>query len=217
MNKKFKRAGATLALLLVGAAGAAGSLAYLQQTTGPVTNTFTATSGLIDTDAIFALKETTPTPQPNGDYVITTTNRTETHAEYANIVPGVTLGKDPAVMLNDLNVQSYLFIKETETPNSALKYSVNTNNWKKIGTSKVWYYVGEGATETGVLSTIDTAKGEKEITAEILTDQQVTVDDFDHETLANGNLGKLKYEAYLVQASGFDDAMDAWSQTYGKN
>ena len=59
MNKKFKRAGATLALLLVGAAGAAGSLAYLQNQSATVTNTFTAVSGLIDSkDGVFTLDET---------------------------------------------------------------------------------------------------------------------------------------------------------------
>lgn len=59
MNKKFKRAGATLALLLVGAAGAAGSLAYLQNQSATVTNTFTAVSGLIDSeDGEFTLGET---------------------------------------------------------------------------------------------------------------------------------------------------------------
>ncbi|WP_283651338.1 hypothetical protein [Ileibacterium valens] len=208
MNKKFKRAGATLALLLVGAAGAAGSLAYLQTTSGEVVNTFTAESNIVDdANSNFQLKESAATSQPNGNWTIATDAALDqSSVNYTNVIPGTTLDKNPTVILKDLNVQSYLFIKQTETPNEALDYSVDRTKWTPVeGETNVWYYSGTDATN-GVLSQIDATKDQAK-TFSILTNNEVTVGNFADGT----DLGKLTFNSYLVQAAGFDTAEEAWT------
>lgn len=209
MNKKFKRAGATLALLLVGAAGAAGSLAYLQQTTGTVTNTFTATSTLIDNGGTFTLDEST-VKWENGNYVIDTTkDRTKTGNPYNKILPGLkNVAKDPRVNLDKVTTECYLFVtvKETDKANT-LTWEIDDENWEalKDGENQV---TKAGAPVFVKKTTVD--EGTNNANIDILKGDKVDFGNF--ANLPNDT--SLEFDAYLVQSAGFDSNLDAWNKTY---
>ena len=138
----------TIALLLacVMALGVAigGTMAWLTDTTGNVTNTFT----IGDIDIELAESGATLT----GENLI---------KEYS-FVPGETLSKDPSVIVKAKSEDCYLFVKVTESNNSAtnltgdiIQWSVSpvainpteTVTWTKYaaastdGVSEVWYAV----------------------------------------------------------------------------
>lgn len=205
MNKKFKRAGATLALLLVGAAGAAGSLAYLTKNTGPVTNTFTATSGLVDATTDFKLKEKEVEYDPaTSTYKFKTGGVDVEEITYDKLVPGVDVAKNPKVTISDLNAKSYLFIKVEDTTNGKITYNIDST-WRKVNNVANVYTLTDGA-----LNELDkeTNSNAEDYVKNILVGEKVTTS----TTLAEGeNAGTLIFKAYLVQAAGFETAEAAWT------
>lgn len=215
MNKKFKRAGATLALLLVGAAGAAGSLAYLQNQSATVTNTFTAVSGLIDSkDGVFTLDETkVKWDKETGNYVADTTATGKViDNTYDNILPGLQdVMKDPTVTLKKVTADSYLFVtvKETDDDN-VLTWAIDDTNWIALMKD------GKQVTKDGALVYVKkdkVAEGTENLSVPVLKDNQIDFGNFG-EQLAEGT--NLVFNSYLTQSTGFTDAADAWSKTYGK-
>ncbi|WP_289219982.1 hypothetical protein [Ileibacterium valens] len=215
MNKKFKRAGATLALLLVGAAGAAGSLAYLQKQSDAVTNTFTAVSGLIDSkEGVFTLDETkVKWDKKTGNYVADTTVTEKVTANtYDNILPGLQgVMKDPTVTLKKVTADSYLFVTVKETDdNNALTWAIEDTQWEALRKD------GEQVTKDGALVYVKKGKvteGTENLSVPVLKGDQIDFGNFG-EQLAEGT--NLVFNSYLTQSTGFTDAADAWSNTYGQ-
>lgn len=95
-------------LLLIGG----GTFAYLQSTTGDVTNKFKANQVTVD------LTETT-----GSDY---------------NVVPGTEQAKDPKVTVNN-TVDAYVFVEVTDTTQGLVEYSI-ADGWTKLdGFDNVYY------------------------------------------------------------------------------
>ncbi len=112
MKKKIAISIVAVALVLCCAIG--GTLAWLTDKTGPVTNTFTV-----------------------GDINI---DLTETEREY-KMVPGNTIAKDPKVTVKANSEDCYLFVKVTKSGNfdQFLTYAM-ADGWTQYeGTTDVWY------------------------------------------------------------------------------
>lgn len=211
MNKNFKRTATVLSVLALTGAGVMGSLAYLQEKSNTVTNTFTAQSNLVDdAQTNFTLKEhDVVKDETNGGYNLeanaANTEGTETAVSYQDVIPGVELEKDPTVYLKDLNVKSYLFIKEvTSLSSDNFTYSVDNMVWDQVDDLNNVWVLKAGA--------IDPFEDENK-SYSILNGKKIdTTANFEMNAGASEN---LVYEAYLVQADGFTNAEDAWKNTYG--
>ena len=130
MKKKLMT---VLALVLVIAMSVAGTIAFLTDTTDPITNTFTV--GKVD----ITLTETFNT-DTNGDQ--------ENDAWQAQLIPGTTYTKDPVVTVTADSEDCWLFVKfeENGNPSTYLNYTSNltaANGWTQgDGTNipaNVWY------------------------------------------------------------------------------
>ena len=132
-----------LALVLVFGAAVGGTIAYLTDTTGPVTNTFTV--GEVD----ITLTETFNTD---------TNNNQKNDAWQAQLIPGTTYTKDPIVTVTADSEDCWLFVKfeEIGSPKTYLTYTSNltaANGWTQGDDtdipSNVWYRaVDKAATDT---------------------------------------------------------------------
>ena len=186
-----------LALVLVFGAAVGGTIAYLTDTTGPVTNTFTV--GKVD----ITLTETFNTD---------TNNDGTNDAWKAQLIPGTTYTKDPVVTVTDDSEDCWLFVKFEEKNDAAtyLTYTSNlntANGWTQgDGTnipSNVWYravnkddgtksfqlLAGDSTYPTGCISVKNT----------------VTNGDMDTASDA-----QLVYTAYACQKANMS-AIDAWT------
>ena len=129
MKKKLMT---VLALVLVIAMSVAGTIAYLTDTTAPITNTFTV--GNIDIDLA------------------------ETKTDF-KMVPGCDIAKDPKVTVEANSEDCWLFVKIDESRNldSFISYAV-ANDWTQgDGTnipSKVWYRPVEASTADQTFSVL---------------------------------------------------------------
>lgn len=140
---KKKTLALLLALVLVFGAAVGGTIAYLTDTTDPVTNTFTV--GKVD----ITLTETFNT-DTDGD-------RTN-DAWKAQLIPGTTYAKDPVVTVTNDSEDCWLFVKfeEKNSPKTYLDYTSNLtaeNGWTQgdgpIIPANVWYRaVDKAATDT---------------------------------------------------------------------
>lgn len=130
---KKKTLALLLALVLVFGAAVGGTIAYLTDTTDPVTNTFTV--GKVD----ITLTETFNTD---------TNNDGTNDAWKAQLIPGTTYTKDPVVTVTDDSEDCWLFVKfeEIGSPKTYLTYTSTltvANGWTQgDGTdipANVWY------------------------------------------------------------------------------
>ena len=162
-----------LALVLVFGAAVGGTIAYLTDTTDPVTNTFTV--GKVD----ITLTETFNTD---------TNNDQKNDAWQAQLIPGTTYAKDPVVTVTADSEDCWLFVKFEEKNDAAtyLNYTSNLtaeNDWTRgDGTnipSNVWYravnkadttksfqlLAGDNTYPTGCISVKDTVTNQNMNTA----------------------------------------------------
>lgn len=130
---KKKTLALLLALVLVFGAAVGGTIAYLTDTTDPVTNTFTV--GKVD----ITLTETFNTD---------TNNDQKNDAWQAQLIPGTTYAKDPVVTVTNDSEDCWLFVKfeEKNNPTNYLDYTSNlteANGWTQGDNtnipSNVWY------------------------------------------------------------------------------
>lgn len=192
-NKGSKIVALMLAMMLVFGVAVGGTLAYLMDKTGPVTNTFTVG------DINIELKET----DLEG-------NITNVGEDGYKILPGTTQDKDPYVIVKAESEACWLFVeveaKDNEVEgNKLITYTVG-NGWKPVdGYDGVYYKEQEATTEdTNPIYILDGNKVSysADLTKEIL-DQATTKP-------------QLVFTAYAVQKQAGTDAADVWSATYGK-
>ena len=190
MKKKLMT---VLALVLVIAMSVAGTIAFLTDTTDPITNTFTV--GKVD----ITLTETFNT-DTNGDQ--------KNDAWKAQLIPGTTYTKDPVVTVTADSEDCWLFVKFEEKNGAAtyLNYTSNltaANGWTQGGDngipSNVWY--------RSVAKT-DTTKS-----FHLLLDDAVTIDG---TAVTNDNMNtaaeaQLVYTAYACQSANMT-VEAAWAQ-----
>lgn len=189
--KKIVATGSALALTAAVAVG--GTLAWLQNSTGPVTNTFTYSN---DTNITLDLFE----HNAEGEEV-----KEQTYP----IVPGATVDKDPTLRLST-TTDSYLYFEIKDGLNAALEgvadYTI-TSDWTKlmdgdaqvVGPNGGLVYVYNNGTATTTV--------EKNIFPEVT---------FDSSVMTNENTAKLDgttitLYGYAVQEEAGETALSAWT------
>ena len=218
MNKK-KAILSICAVVLVCVISVMGTMSYLtakQDGDKAVVNTFVAVQSIIDdkptsVDA-FKLVESKAT-MSDGAYVLGTDEVTSN--TYDKAVPNMVIPKDPKLSVNvATGVSVYVFVKVTDTTGSNLAEKSLTSDWTQVTISGLsaneTVYVYKNAAVVG-------ADGMDLNSVAILANNQVkTALDFtDVDTAADGlQLGELKFEAYVCQATGFDSAAAAFTACF---
>ena len=192
MKKKLLSVALATIVAVMAISGA--SLAWLQDTTDPVTNTFT--KGLVAIDLF---------EHEYKDGALTSTVIRNNGNTY-KMVPGEDLDKDPTVVVKANSEACYVFIKveEINDVETFLSYSIDDSVWTILTGYEGVYYV-----EVNTLTTQDTEYN-------VLTNEKVTVNEevemSDMDTLDGTNNPQLKFTAYAIQKLGFDNAADAWAE-----
>lgn len=186
-----------LALVLCAALLVAGSvaatLAYLTSTTGVVTNTFTTGNVAITLDESVA-----------DVYGVKGNGTTTTGNEY-KLIPGHTYVKDPTVHVQAGSEDCYLFVKVVNgisdiEADTTIAAQMAENGWTAV-TNENGVYAYESKVSAGTDVKVFesfTVAGDA-----VLTNQDGTA-----KYSANT---PITVQAYAVQADGFTDALDAWS------
>ncbi len=227
MNKK-KAALAALALTLVGGIGTTGTLAYLtarqsEKDGNGVVNTFSM-AGLIEPDSTlkapidgvqdgFYLVEHTCGYDPGTSTYYLNEENYALDNIYDQVVPGMELPKDPQLFLDlAAKADAWVFVKIIDTTQGNLTYGLET--WVKPVEGL------EGIYTIGPDSHIGDKKGKPTVEftgRSVLKNDMVTVSqnpvDVD-ETTPGMQLGELKFEAYVCQAGGFENAKEAFEACF---
>ena len=194
-----------LALALVAVVSVVGTLAYLQDQSGPVTNTFVV--GKVDID----LLEKDYVPEDNaltGDLISGHTN-----ADY-KLVPGRVSPKDPTVKVLTGSEDCWVFVAVKEVNNTlgegkVVQWSAAAD-WTKLSST---IEIDGVACDVYAYSTAQSASAELPFLAGG-TDGQITINSELTDDLT-GNEPQLVFYAYGVQAEGFSTAAAAWEATFG--
>lgn len=155
-------------IALVGAVAVGGTLALLSQQSNDVRNTFTVGAGYDTEDPDLTLdespvKQVTTIEETNGgmhkigDYIVNTGNRTEGN-QYANLVEGAFLAKDPQFHIaSDCQVETSWIVAKVDGFNTGnnvttLKFTdVDDTDRDNSAVSGTWYKVTKDK-ETGTYS-----------------------------------------------------------------
>lgn len=182
MKKKALITVASIALVLCVAAGA--TLAWLQDKTQEVKNTFTV--GDVD----IAMSETVNGVTKNTD----TTGSDITNNSF-KMIPGATLSKDPKVIVNSGSEACWLFVEIDESTNfgTFMEYDI-AEGWNAVQAgSNVYYRV------------VDAATAAAGATYSVLKDNKVTVRDgvtkAQLDALTPATLPTLNFKAYAIQSA----------------
>ena len=194
MKKKIMAIALCTIIAVTAIAGS--SLAWLQDTTETVVNTFT--EGKVDIE----LFEHDYVPATN---TLDTDNKVIANNDY-KMIPGQVLPKDPTVVVKASSEACYVFIKveEVNDVDKFLKYSIDTDVWTALtGVDGVYYK------KIDTLTTTDTELN-------VLAEKQVTVNtDVDMDDMAGltaATRPQLKFTAYAIQQIGSADAAEAWAK-----
>ena len=190
MKKKLMT---VLALVLVIAMSVAGTIAFLTDTTDPITNTFTV--GKVD----ITLTETFNTD---------TNNDQENDAWKAQLIPGTTYTKDPVVTVTADSEDCWLFVKFEEKNDAAtyLNYTSNLtadNGWTQgNGTDipdNVWY---RAVAKDAAIKSFHLLDGDT------VTINSTTVT---NDSMTAASAAQLVYTAYACQSANMS-VNDAWAE-----
>lgn len=194
MKKKIMAIALCTIIAVTAIAGS--SLAWLQDTTETVVNTFT--EGKVDIE----LFEHDYVPETN---TLDTNTKVVANNDY-KMIPGQVLPKDPTVVVKASSEACYVFIKveEVNDVDTFLEYSIDTGVWTALtGVDGVYYKKIDGFTAN------DTEFN-------VLTGKQVTVKtDVDMDDMAGltaATRPQLKFTAYAIQQIGSADAAEAWAK-----
>lgn len=195
MRKSKKPMVVGVALAFVAVLGIGGTIAWLTDDSGPVTNTFTVGD-----------VEITLTESPlneDGTYG----DPQEGTSNAYQMIPGTTYTKDPKVTVDKKSEACFLFVKFEEVDNPAmyLEYEstlTTANGWTQgDGTNipaNVWWRVVTNA--------------DADQSWNLLEHDQITVsaENVTKSNVATASQAKLIYTAYAVQKDNIDTAADAW-------
>ena len=204
-----KRLMALALVAIIAIAGVAGyTLAWLQDTTETVTNTFT--EGKVDID----LWEYDYIQSSNS---LDTTKKVTSENEY-KMGPGNVLPKNPTVTVKAGSEPCYLFVKVEASANFAtfMEYAVDTTKgsdtdavvWTALeGVSNVYYMVIDDITAADTDYTI--LAGNATYTTGIVTvKESVTMADMNNNTTDP----TLSFTAYAIQKANIATPADAWAK-----
>ena len=211
MKTKTKALAVSLCAILLVVASVMGTMAYLTST-DKVENTFTVGNVQITLDE--ADVDTDGTPVEGAERV----KKNEYH-----LMPGHTYTKDPTVHFAAGSEASYLFVKVENgikdiIDTTTIEDQIEANKWEKLtgvsGVDNVYYQkvdanTGNAAVDYVVFGSFkikDDVKGEELAKYETETNSKGEI--------TNGK--QITVTAYAVQQDGFEDAKDAWTNTFGK-
>lgn len=212
MNGKFARRSTgvrvltlVLAFVLVMGASVAGTLAWLTAETDEVINTFTSAKLFETPKTEFTLWEHEASDtDKDGEYTLSTTVKATDGKNDYNILPGVSIPKDPTVTIVNLLEDGYLFVKVKEdTLPEGLSWEMDTG----------WTEVEDGVYAYNSVIKADTSL----MNVNIIKNKSITVarDYIPAEGVTEPY--KLSFEAYMVQATGNGaSAAEAWENAYGE-
>ena len=173
-----------LALVLVVGIAVGGTLAWLQDYTQSIKNTFTI--GMVDIDL-------TETGASNG-------------AKSFKMSPGKVLDKDPKVTVNAGSDACWLFVKIDESANlkTFIEYSVDSA-WAPLdGVNGVYYIQVDTANATSG-KTYSVLTGDKVTVKSDVTNEKTA--GLNEQTYPN-----MTFTAYAIQQEGFASASAAWTE-----
>lgn len=174
------------AALLV-TASVMGTLAYLTNTTGAVTNTFTVGNVSITLDEI----KVNPDGTPDGDSrVVENTYK---------LIPGHIYQKDPTIHVNKLSEDCWVFMKLSNGLGDAAIIEIN-EGWTKIA-----------EVEDGIIYAYNIVLSAEESSAPLFSKFQFATD-AEPSKFSDKNITLV---GYAVQAEGFNNAEDAWAAGFG--
>lgn len=173
-----------LSLVLVLGCAVVGTLAWLQDQTEPVTNTFSPSKIGIE------LTETD------------TDESTEGEQHDYNMVPGSSIFKDPVVTVKTGSEDCYLFVKIEESENfGAFMYYEIADGWTELQEEPgVYYRVVRDVDEDQKFSVLENN--------EVIVSKEVTKDMMD--ALNSSPYPTLTFIAYACQLENVEDAAAAW-------
>ena len=189
------------AVALLGAIGVGSTLAYLTDTTGTVTNTFTVGNVTFDDDNEVGsgLRESDVIRDKDGNYVDNDGDNTWTVItnDYTSLVAGETVYKDPTVVMGSDSEVAWVFAQITNTNDAAFANIAWSEDWVKVdslSTDAAVVYAKETTIAASESSTIFTSVTlSKDITGETVIPQ-------------------IEVKAFAIQAAGFDSYTDALDQ-----
>ena len=206
-----------LAVALIVTLSVTATLAWLQDTTEPVVNTFT--EGKVDIDLFEHQYDSTNNSLTNTEIRGDATVAGDEGNSY-KMIPGAVLPKDPTVVVKGGSEACWLFMK-LEKANAAdtfLTYSIDASVWTPLVDAD-----SDGAADDGVYYKEITTYTANDTPYNVLTGKQVTVKTSvkmsDMTALSVSNYPKLTFTAYAVQSAnltdtnddGKVDAADAWA------
>lgn len=203
MKKKILGA-ISIVLVLCVAVGA--TLAYLQDTTKEVVNTFTFGNVSIDlTETGAELNQ----------------EKTQLEKTY-KMIPGEIVTKDPTITVEEGSEESWVYIEivESTTVDTYLDYVVNSTDWTNIQGTNVYYYkevVDASADDVEISGIIGTNTGANGafVANTVMTKDTVTKADIDALSAQDAVIPTLTFKAYAVQKEAGVDAAAAWAATFG--
>ena len=167
-----------------------GTLAYLQDTTEVVENTFSVGQVKIDLDEAEV--------DVYGEAV---EGAARVKANNYKLIPGHTYTKDPTVHVEEGSEVSYVFVKvengiaDIEAADNTIAAQIAANGWTALGgVDNVFYQAGVDAREDAV----DLVVFESFVIA-------------DNAELVGYANAQVNITAYAIQADGFDTAAAAWT------
>ena len=225
-----------LLLLIGGVLGA--TIAYFQDHTGIVKNTFVGGTLFIDPDVDFMLLEKKIEEIPRGEsgyetakYRLTTENLQE--GQSFVVLPGTKIPKRPYIKVDRLLMDAYLYVtvdigsnyfdasnnnRTWTTIDDMIDWSID-ENWTYLdqkGTKVIYYYTGSGTKTGGVLP-----GGSTNMTIDIMKQvggYSIFVDGSYLGRPDDDGFPTLKFQAYICQVSNENQpltAQQAWELTFG--
>lgn len=216
MENKKTRNTVIIAMLLLLLCGATigGTIAYFQNTTEVVENTFVAVAGgkvfepedPSNINECFVLDESKAIPQDDGNYELDTSSRTKTN-EY-KIMENMTIKKDPTITIKDkTEIPMYLYVEVKNNLKDYISYAINT------GFVKIDGLTGKNDGDVYVLGTLQTieetptliptiikAVNNEGVKYHVFLNDQVIVNNSDLSLLPKTN-NTIDIYAYLAQSS----------------
>lgn len=190
---KLKKAMLALVCALALVVGSVmGTMAYLQDTTDVVTNTFTVGKVKITLDEIDVDIDGVPVEKA-----------TRVKENDYKLMPGHTYTKDPTVHVEAGSENAYIFVKVVDEITAiedvkTVATQITDNGWIKLaGVDNVYY---QNHTKQ------DAVKDYK------VFDNFKVLGTIDNDTLATYAGKTIKVTAYAIQADGMTDAADAWAK-----
>lgn len=208
MKKKTLTIAIALVLVVALAVGATYALLTDKK---EITNTFSA-GKIIDGNTEFTLVESKVKQNSAGVYVKDDAAGTTTDGiKYTDVLPGAPIYKDPTVSVKGLVADAYLFVVVTDNTGDGLTATVDTANWTELGNkdNQTLYAVKANDGLVAAAAVKDNA-----LSWTILKDNQVLVAN-DYAPKEGANATTITFTAYLIQAAGQDDAVDAWNTNGG--